>query len=56
MFSVLKFDIEEKMKMLGMSYLWNILLSWGFSKFLMSDFGTVEIELILHMAYPYLSA
>ena len=22
----------------------------------MGDFGTVEIELVLHMAYPYLSA
>ena len=56
MFSVLKFDIEEKMKILGMSYLWNILLSWGFSKVLMGNFGTAEIELVLHMAYPYLSA
>ena len=56
MFPVLKFDIEEKMKILSMSYLWNILLSWGFSKVLMADFGTVEIELVLHMAYPYLSA
>ena len=36
-----------------MSYLWNILLSWGFSKVLMGDFGTVEIELVLHMAYTW---
>ena len=53
MFYVLKFDIEGKMKILGMSYLWNILLSWGFSKVLMGDFGTVEIELVLHMAFTW---
>ena len=56
MFPVLKFDVEDKMKILGMSYLWNILLSWGFSKVLMGDFDTAEIELVLPMAYPYLSA
>ena len=55
MFSVLKFDIEEKIKNLGMSYLWDILLLiLRFLKsFLMSDFGTVEIELALHMALTW---
>ena len=56
MFVVLKFDIEEKMKILGTSYLWDRLLSWGFPEIPMGDFGTVEIELVLHMVYPYLSA